>query len=296
MEEAMTAIAEEQAVPANQTQAPAAEGQEPNPSDVEIEELETEGSEEEGEEGDGVEPELEMTEIEWNGKKHRIPAELKDGFLMQSDYTRKTQEVAELRKTYESKMEDAVKHYQTSQEVLEAKAYMLNVDTQLKQYENINWQQVANEDPMGAQQAYMHFQQLKEERGKVASYLDQENQQRTARAEQDIANRLQETRQFAEKNIPGWTPEVDVKVVDFATKELGFEVEQLRAAVNPNIYRALHLAWLGAQSLQKQNVAPKPSAPQAKPLTTVSAKSNPATRISPAQMSVEQMAAYLNKR
>lgn len=293
MEEAMTAIAEEQAVPANQTQVPQVEGNEPDPLEVEVDE---DGSEVEVEEGEGVEPELEMTEIEWNGKKHRIPAELKDGFLMQSDYTRKTQEVAEMRKTYESKMEEAVKHYQTSEQVLEAKAYMLNVDTQLKQYENVNWQQVANEDPMGAQQAYMHFQQLKEERGKVASYLDQENQQRTARAEQDIANRLQETRQFAEKNIPGWTPEVDVKVVDFATKELGFEVEQLRAAVNPNIYRALHLAWLGAQSLQKQNVAPKPNAPQTKPLTTVSAKSNPATRISPAQMSVEQMAAYLNKR
>lgn len=293
MEEAMTAIAEEQAVPANQTQAPQVEGNEPDPLEVEVDE---DGSEVEVDEGEGGEPELEMTEIEWNGKKHRIPAELKDGFLMQSDYTRKTQEVAEMRKTYESKMEEAVKHYQTSEQVLEAKAYMLNVDTQLKQYENVNWQQVANEDPMGAQQAYMHFQQLKEERGKVASYLDQENQQRTARAEQDIANRLQETRQFAEKNIPGWTPEVDVKVVDFATKELGFEVEQLRAAVNPNIYRALHLAWLGAQSLQKQNVAPKPNAPQTKPLTTVSAKSNPATRISPAQMSVEQMAAYLNKR
>lgn len=293
MEEAMTAIAEEQAVPANQTQAPQVEGNEPDPSEVEVDE---DGSEVEVEDGDGVEPEPEMIEVERKGKKFTVPKELEPELLMHADYTRKTQEVAELRKTYESKMEDAVKHYQTSQEVLEAKAYMLNVDTQLKQYENINWQQVANEDPMGAQQAYMHFQQLKEERGKVASYLDQENQQRTARAEQDIANRLQETRQFAEKNIPGWTPEVDVKVVDFATKELGFEVEQLRAAVNPNIYRALHLAWLGAQSLQKQNVAPKPSAPQAKPLTTVSAKSNPATRISPAQMSVEQMAAYLNKR
>lgn len=293
MEEAMTAIAEEQVTPAIETQAPGVEGNEPDLSEIDIDE---DGSETEGDEGEGVEPELEMFEIEKDGKKYRIPADLKDGFLMQSDYTRKTQEVAEMRKSYETKMEEAARHYQTSQEVLEAKAYMLNVDTQLKQYENINWQQLANEDPMGAQQAYMHFQQLKEERGKVANYLTAEEQQRTARAEQDIANRLQETRQFAEKNIPGWTPEIDVKVVDFATKELGFEVEQLRAAVNPTIYRTLHLAWVGAQSLQKQNVAPKPAAPQAKPLTTVSAKSNPATRLSPANMSVEQMAAYLNKR
>lgn len=293
MDEAMTAIAEEQATPAIETQAPEVEGHEPDPSEIEVDD---DGSEVEVDESNGQELEPEMTEIEWNGKRHRIPAELKDGFLMQSDYTRKTQEVAEMRKSYEAKMEEAVKHYQTSQEVLEAKAYMLNVENQLRQYENLNWQQAAAEDPMGAQQAYMHFQQLKEERGKVASYLEQENQQRTARAEQDIANRLQETRQFAEKNIPGWTPEIDVKVVDFATKELGFEVEQLRAAVNPSIYRTLHLAWLGAQSLQKQNVAPKQSAPPAKPLTTVSAKSNPATRLSPAQMSVEQMAAYLNKR
>lgn len=296
MDEATTAIAEEQVVPAIETQSPAAEGQEPGASEIETEEIETEGSEEEGVEGEGQEPEPEMTEIEWNGKKHRIPAELKDGFLMQSDYTRKTQEVAEMRKSYEAKMEEATRHYQTSQEVLEARAYMLNVETQLKQYESVNWSQLEQEDPIAAMSHWREFQTLKEQRGQVAQYLQNADTQRAAQAEQDIANRLQETREYAQKNIPGWTPEVDVKVVDFATRELGFEREQLRAAVNPNIYRTLHLAWIGAQSLQKQNAAPKQPAPQAKPLTTVSAKSNPKTRVSPAEMSVEQMAAYLNKR
>lgn len=295
MDEAMTAIAEEQALPATQTQAQVAEGNEPETDEVEVEDLEADGSEGE-EEGEGGEPELEMTEIEADGKKYRIPAELKDKFLMQADYTRKTQETAALKKTYEAKMEEASRHYQTAQEVIEAKAYMLNVDNQLKQYENVNWQQAHNEDPMGVQQAYMHFQQLKEQRGQVAQYLQNAEAERTAKAEQEVANRLQETRQFAEKNIPGWTPEVDAKVVDFATKELGFDIEQIRAAVNPSIYKTLHYAWLGAQTLQKQSAAPKPTVQQVKPLTKVSAKSNPSTRVTPAQMSVEQMAAYLNKR
>ena len=293
MDEAMTAIAEEQAVPANQTQAPEVDGNEPDPSEVEVDE---DGSEIEVEEGEGVEPEPEMAEIEWNGKKHRIPAELRDGFLMQSDYTRKTQEVAEMRKTYEAKMEDAVKHYQTSQEVLEAKAYMLNVDNQLRQYQNVDWQQAHAEDPFGTPAEYMRFQQLKEERANVAQYLEQENQQRTAKAEQDIANRLQETRQFAAKSIPGYSLDLENKVVSFAVDELGYDLEQVKAAINPTIFRTMYLAWVGEQTVQKQNVAPKQSAPPAKPLTTVSAKSNPATRIAPAQMSVEQMAAYLNKR
>ena len=35
-------------------------------------------------------------EIDWNGKKFKGPKGLKDGLMMQADYTRKTQEVASI--------------------------------------------------------------------------------------------------------------------------------------------------------------------------------------------------------
>jgi hypothetical protein len=161
MDEGMTAIAEEQAKPAIETQQPEIEADEPELNTLENEGddddvgSETEGDEAEGEEG--TEPEPELLEIEFNGKKHKIPADLKDGFLMQSDYTKKTQEVAELRKTVEARQAEADANFSTSEEVIQARAALLLHDNQLEQFQNMNWQQLENEDPVGAMSAWRQF-------------------------------------------------------------------------------------------------------------------------------------------
>src|SRR5215204_4003947 len=45
----------------------------------------------------------EFEEVERAGKKYRIPAALKGELMMQSDYTKKTQEVSETRKALEAR-------------------------------------------------------------------------------------------------------------------------------------------------------------------------------------------------
>lgn len=297
MDEGMTAIVEELALPAGDKQQPDTAQPIENDDAPEFIETDGDGSEAEGDEGaEGVTAAApEMAEIEINGKKYQIPVELKDGYLMQSDYTRKTQEVAEIRRAAESQREQAAALFQSSEEFIKANAFKLNVEQQLQQYQNANWEQMEQEDPMGAQSHWRKFQQLKEQRGQVAQYLDKTQSERNANAERDIATRLHETRQFAEKEIPGWTPEVDLNVSKFA-QGVGFTPDQLKAAMNPQIYRVLHLAMLGEQAMQKQKSAPpRPQAPT-KPLTTITPKATAPGRKSVAEMSVDDMAAYLNKR
>lgn len=301
MDEGMTAIAEELATPADQTQTPETEVEdntdlEDLPEDGEdADDGSTEGEATEGEEG--TEPAPELVEVEFNGKKHKIPAELRDGFLMQSDYTRKTQEVAEMRKSVEARQAEAEAQYNVSQEVLQARAALMLHDSQLEQFQNVNWQQLENEDPVGAMSAWRQFQQLKETRSNIAGFLDEQQTQRSAQAERETANRLRETRAFAEKEIPGWSPDVDAKITEFAEKQLGYSRETLLGAYSPAVYRTLHLAWLGHQSLTKQQAAPKPApTTPAKPLTTVSSKANPSARRSEADMPMGEFAAWINKR
>lgn len=275
MDEGMTAIAEELATPATQTQTPQTEVEDNDLENLPEDGDETDDGSTEGEEGEGTEQAPELVEIEFNGKKFNIPAELKDGVLMNADYTRKTQEVAELRKTVEARQAEAEQQFNVSQEVLQARAALMVHDNQLEQFEKLDWQQLENEDPVGAMSAWRQFQQLKETRGHIAGYLNEQHTTRSAQAEQETANRLRETREFAEKNIPGWTPEIDTKIANFAISELGQSVDTLKAAYSPNVYKTLHLAWLGHQVLQKQTTAPKPAAAVAQPLTKVSARANP---------------------
>lgn len=300
MDEGMTAIAEEQAKPAIETQQPEIETDEPelntleNEDDDEGDGTETEGDEAEGEEG--TEPEPELVEVEFNGKKHKIPADLKDGFLMQSDYTRKTQEVAEMRKSVEARQAEAEAQFNVSQEVLQARAALMLHDNQLEQFQNVNWQQLENDDPVGAMSAWRQFQQLKETRNNIAGYLTEQQTQRSAQAEQATANRLRETRAFAEKEIKGWTPELDNKITEFAVSGLGLGIEELKSAYNPTIYKTLYLAYLGQQTLAKQAAPPKTAPSNVKPLAKVDSKANPSARKSIDSMSIEEYAAHRHQQ
>jgi len=243
------------------------------PETDETEEIEGEGDEE-TEEVDG---EPDTAEVELNGEIYKIPAALKDAFLMHKDYTQKSQINAEIKKTAEAKLAEAEQIFSVSNEVLEARAALINLDQQLKQYEGVNWNSYDPNDPIAElemQRHYRNFQMLKEGKAQVAGFLDQEQSKRAATAEQETANRLRETAEFAKTKIPGWTPDVDAKVTAFAEAELGFTRDTLKSAYSPSVYKALHLAWLGHQSLQKQNAQPKPTQVAA-PLKKVSPKGNP---------------------
>lgn len=294
--------AEELATPAIETQEPAIVKPEikPDPKDEPIdldapqeEEDAPLAAESEVEEPAVIEPEF--AEIEVNGKKYNVPPELKDGFLMQADYTRKTQEVAEIRKAAEARAAEADQVYNTSQEVLEARAHLMNVDSKMKQYQEMNWQAYENEDPVAAMSAWREFQQLKEVRGNIGGFLDRQQKEMSDRAAQDTDKRLRETRAFAEKEIPNWTPELDTEITKFAESK-GFSRETLLNAYSPPVYNMLFLAMLGSKALSKQQSAPKATAIPVQPLRTVSAKSSPNVTKNPADMSMDEYAAWSDKK
>jgi len=251
------------------------EGFLPQVGDDEAELEEANEDEAEGEETEEESGEPETAEVELNGEKYKVPAALKDAFLMQADYTRKTQAVAETRKIAEAKLAEAESVFNVSNEVLEARAALLNVSNGLNQFQNVDWAKLEAEDPIGAMSAWRQYQQLEKARGEITGFLNEEQSKRAATAEQEAANRLRETAEFARTKIPGWSPEVDAKVTAFAEAELGFTRDTLKSAYSPSVYKALHLAWLGHQSLQKQNAQPKAPAAPTKPLGKVTPRANP---------------------
>lgn len=229
-------------------------------------------------------------EFDWNGKKVKGPKGLKDGLMMQADYTKKTQETAALRKELEQGREALTQQFKASDEEMNARATLIGIDTDLKSYENVDWDKWEAEDLFAAQAGFRKYQQLQAARGQVTNYLGERQKTRTEQAQQETVKRLQETRQYAETQIKGWTPEVDAKVTEFATKELGFDWDTLKQAYNPAIYRALHLAWLGHQAINQKPATPN-AKPSPEPLKVVAAKANVPARKSLGEMSMEEYVA-----
>lgn len=239
---------------------------------------------------EGIEPQVEYIELERNGKKYQVPKELEGEFLMHGDYTKKTQATSAREKELDVREERINQQAQFTEEELHERATLVNVTSQLQQYQNVDWDALENEDPMAAQRHWRQFQTLKDQYGQLNHNLSQRQEHRTREAQQETAKRIEETREFAQKEIPGWSPELDVKILEF-TQTMGIDKEAIRQAMNPQVYKMMHLAYVGSQALTKAS-APKPiTALPLKPLTTVAAKGGNVSK-DIADMSMDEYAAH----
>jgi hypothetical protein len=244
------------------------------------------GAEAEPTEGDGQPEEPAYATIEIDGKQYNVPEELKEGYMRTADYTRKTQEVAEQRRIVEAQRAETEAMFNISTEFVDGRAKLANADAMLQQYSQVDWDAYFNEDPIGAPNDWRKFQSLQQERAQIAQNLSVAWNQRSEQQRIDTDKRIQETLDFAAKSIPGWTTEVDQKLGEFALEQ-GFSRDYLRSNLDPKIYKMLHLAWVGSQTLNRTQSAPKPQS-QTTPLKTVSAKASPNIRRDPADLPMSE--------
>lgn len=224
--------------------------------------------------GDEVETEEadEFEEIERNGKTYRIPAALKGELLMHSDYTRKTQEVAESRKALEAREATLSQQAEAQKEHVKDLGRLSHIEEQLEKYANVNWRALQEQDFLKAQEHFVYYSQLKEQRDSLNSKIQQAQEASALQTQQSFAKRLEETRDFAAREIKGWNADTD-KALEAYARESGLTDKQLFDVLSPAFVKILHDAHVGRQLIQKQQAAaktPKPSEEPPQPLTKVS--------------------------
>lgn len=271
----------------------------PQPQDEEVATPESETQTEDGQteggesEQDRAQPEDDTDEVEHEGKKYKIPKAVKPLVMMNADYTRKTQAVAEERKAVEAERESFRQNAKFYAETLQDQARLVNVDDQLKQYQALDWQNIWNQDPINAGKLNSQFQVLRQQRDALASEIQGKQQKLHSEAQQSYAKREEESRAYLQREIPEWSPDLDVKLSKFAIDQ-GFTPDQIKglAVSSPQSVKVLHLAFVGKQLMDKQRAAAKPK-PQPVQLVPQVRSSRTNTTKSPADMSVEEMARHL---
>lgn len=246
----------------------------------------------EGTEGDDPPPEEEYEDVDWEGEKYSIPKKLKPGLMFQADYTKKTQEVAATKKELEAEKARIIEQSKVAEEDLNIRAEYVAKNKELEGYKNVDWDAWVQQDPIAAQQGFIRQQQLQNEIGGLNQKIQEQARQRSSEAQQETAKRLNDTHEFA-KTIPGWTPETDKQVVEFAEAQ-GFSREELQAAFSPRIYQILHFAMKGHEVLTKPVAKPPPLKPT--PLKVVQARGNQPVSKSLEDMSTEEYVAFRQKQ
>ena len=223
-------------------------------------------------EADDGQSEDDLEEVEHEGQKYRLPKALKPALMMQADYTRKTQELAEQRKTQEAQAAERAESFEALRQD-HVRVHML--ETQVKAFEQVDWATYRAQDPDAARIHYDQYRELKDALGDAKSELSAKEAERLESQRASTAKALEETRMVLAQDIKGWGPQLAEELVNVAG-EFGYSAEQLLSNPNPRDFKLLHELHSLRQQVKKQATTKRQEAvTSVQPAKTVGAKSAP---------------------
>lgn len=199
--------------------------------DVRVDEVEAnEPDTELDEDGNPVEQEQvdDSEEVEHDGVKHRIPKALKGAFLMQQDYTRKTQALAQERQAFEAAR---TSYGEATEAETKAKTDLAVIDANIRAFDNIDWDTWFETDPSEAQKAAFRLQQLERSRGETQQNLSRATQARESQAQQATVQRIATTLNEMAAQRPGFDQAKALEVAQSAQSNYGFSADEMREAL-----------------------------------------------------------------
>ena len=215
------------------------------PSEPEAEAPEAEAPVEEPLEATEAPPEEDtgpkLTEVEIDGKLYAVPEEIKDGYLRQADYTKKTQEVAQARRHVETMLQAASQAVQASQQFADIIGQIKSADASLQAFHSLNWNELRATDPVeyAAKQAdYARWQSYRQ--GLVQNLSEAKQRVDYAQAA-ETAQRVQQGAQILSQAIPGWG-EQKMKEIRSAAQRYGYQDSELDGITDPRAVLVLHKA------------------------------------------------------
>jgi len=256
------------------------EGDENEPQEVETEEESevaakqesTEEDEEDSEEQ--TDPSPESTTVEYEGQEYNIPPELKDAIMRQSDYTTKTQEVAEQRKDLETDRQKFQEAIQLQTAHTEAYTHLGILDQQLAQYNDLDWHTLAAQDPNATQQAQIQMGALREQRTQAQEKLQSLHAETQQQMHNQTAKEVEQNRAKIERSVPNWSSDTEKAVFDFGIQSGLTESQLAGTNYDPILIGILNKARLFDELQQKQTGSkpkksePVPQATRVKPKRT----------------------------
>ena len=231
----------------------------------EAEEAETEEAEEESVDDEAEDSEeeddAEMFELTLDdGTKIAVPQAAKEAFMKNADYTQKTQAVAEQRKELDGDRERFQQAIKMQTQFTEADTAIRVIDSQLAQFEGIDWNTWSQQDPTNAQQAQIQMGALREQRGQAVQNLQRMQAEAQQAESQEITRRTETNRRKVASVIPDWSADTERAIFDYGISN-GLTENQLASTnYDPIMLSFLNKSRLFDELQQRQTAKPKKKA------------------------------------
>lgn len=262
---------------------------------------ETEGSgEETQQEGEAEAPE--EIEFDFGGNKFRVAkgaipdevAEQLDKFTKGtwSDYTRKSQEVAEARKALAAEQEVVQKLGTLRNEALSAYAQGLALRSEIEQLQKVDVASLWQSNPDQARQISDALSAKQAAFQRTVAMVSEHEARAAAEEQQHVARLAEEGRQKVARAVKGFD---EAKLIEYATKN-GVPEEAARTwPLNPPAAVMAWKAMMFDQMQAKAAPAAKPAAPPAAPVKAIAARPAPTAK-DPEKMSDDEWFQWRNSQ
>ena len=243
---------------------------------AELNEYEEESDEEQTNVEEEIEQPLTFT-VKVDGQEVEVTQEeLVNGYSRQQDYTRKTQELSQQRKTIEQQQAELAQRDAIYSQLLP------KMEAQLKGElaNEPDWNALYEDDPVGYVREKQLWDEKKEKLSAVSAEQQRLQQEALVKQQQQIAQFVEYGNQKLLEIIPEWqNQEVATKeklaISEYAVNTLGYTPEEIQQVYDYRALLGLRNAWLNSKTVEATKKKPTQKAPArvARPGTTNRPKS-----------------------
>lgn len=183
----------------------------------------------------------EETEVEIEGEKYMMPKKIADRFIQHADYTRKTQDIAELRRVTLAERETANLEKAFSQTTAPERQQMALLDAQIAQYQGVNW--AAIEDTGQLIKMREQLNQLKDMRAGVDASIKAKRTDFDEKIKGMTQEAMAAGLKYIQQHIKGYDEKLQRQLHDYGRAE-GYTQDELSKIIDPRIVVTL---WKASQ-------------------------------------------------
>ena len=204
-----------------------------------------------------------LEEFEWEGAKLNVPKSLREAVMRNEDYTRKTQELAEHRRSLDQARETMQRGQidaQFQQSIASEAQEVSVIDAYLKEANKLNWSQMNMETLMRTR---AEIDQVKERKAALQESIRSKRSQYDDAVKAHLTKLRANSRELLAKSIPSFNEEAEKAIRAFAVAEGLSEAETDSVMLDP---RSARILWKAQQFEKVQANAGKPTGAAARVL------------------------------
>jgi len=208
--------------------------------------------------------EPEVAEVEIDGEVYQVPAKIKDRFIHQADYTKKTQDLAELRRSLSAEREAQAIERAFEQETATERQQMTIMDAQLAQFKAVDWSGMSTEDLLRTRAQY---DQLRDARAELDKSIQAKRGQFQQKIQSVRAQTLQAGQAYIAQHIKNFNETTQRELMEHGLQD-GYLQDELSKLSDPRLvvtmWKAMQWDKLKASAPGVQNKASR-AAPVVRP-------------------------------